>query len=189
MKNMFIALAAVAAALFAVPAAVAETYVGVGIAQNQTEVEGFDLADGTALDVTVGTGVAVAGQNFRVEGSVARLTSDTDILGLNLNVEAVEVSAAALYDIPVPADWSVRPYAGFGVNYTQGEADLFFTSFDVSGPGYDVRAGVRTQLTDRITADLGVRFGRKDLELEAFGTTIDIDEEETRLRAGFSVAL
>lgn len=182
--------AAFAALTFGTSAAFAETYVGVGIAQNQTSIENFDLADGTALDVTVGQSIElpVVG-DVRVEGSVARLTSETNIVGLTLNTEAYEYSASAFYDLPVPADWSVRPYVGGGFNWTDGEADVLFTSIDVSGPGYSLGAGARTRLSDNATLDVGVRFNRKDLELEAFGSSVDVDEEETRLRAAVNFAL
>lgn len=189
MKSFFAAVALFAAA-FAAPAAFADTYVGVGVAQNQTTVEGFDLSDGTALDVTVGTDVAFSGVEFRVEGSLARVTSDTNILGLNLTTESNELSGAVLYDLPVPADWSVRPYVGVGANYTfNGEADVLFTTVDFDGYGYDLRAGFRAPITDRVTADVSIRQIEKNLELSAFGTSFDADAEETRLRVGFNVAL
>lgn len=187
MKSFFAAVAFLATA-FAAPAALADTYVGVGVAQNQASVEGFDLSDGTALDVTVGTGAQLEGFDFRIEGSLARVTSETSLLGLNLSTESTELSGAVLYDLPV--DWAVRPYVGVGANYTfNGEADVLFTTVDFEGFGYDLRAGFRAPITDRVTADVSVRQIEKDLELSAFGSSFDADVEETRLRVGFNVAL
>lgn len=187
MKSFFAAIAFVAVAL-AAPAAFADNYVGVGIAQTQTSVEGFDLNEGTALDLTVGTEVVapVVGA-LRVEGSVASLSSDTNIVGLNLGVDALEYSVSVFYDLPVGTN--IRPYVGGGFNYTDGEADVLFTTVDASGFGYQLQGGFRAALTDTVTADVGVRWSERELDLEVYGSEFDASVEDLRLRVGFNVAL
>ena len=186
MKSIITAIA-FAVAAFAAPAAFADTYVGVGVGTNLSAVESFDLDDGAALDVTVGTSVATPVGDIRVEGQVARLSSDTDIVGLELNVNALEYSATAFYDIPVGTN--VRPYVGAGFSYTDGSADVLFTEIDATGYGYHLQGGFRTAVTDRVTADVGVRWAQKEIELSAFGSSADVDVEDVRLRVGFNVAL
>lgn len=178
-KTILAAFALATATAFAAPA-MAETYVGVGAGTSITSVEGLDLDDGFAIDLVVGTDVGPV----RVEGGIARVNNDTNFLGLPVNVSALEYSAMAFYDIPTGT--SVTPYVGAGVTYTDAQADVFFTDIDAQGWGYQLAGGFRTAISDRLTADVGVRYGKSQLDAAFLG---DVDVESTRLRVGLSFAL
>jgi opacity protein-like surface antigen len=125
MKRTFLVAGAAIAALAMAGNANAETYVGVGLSQELTSVEGFNLDDGTGLDVTLG--LDAANLPLRFEGRVARINNDTDVFGLEVGVNAIQYSADAYLDVDM--GWDVTPYVGGGVSYTDGEVDVLFSYF------------------------------------------------------------
>ena len=182
MKNTFLIAGAAIAALALASNASAETYVGVGVSQELTDVEGFSLDDGTGLDVTLG--VDAANLPVRLEGRVARINNDTNVLGFPIGVDALQYSGDAYLDLDL--GWNVTPYVGGGVTYTDGEVDALFTQVDASGWGWNVAGGVRAPLTESLTVDAGVRYGQSTLDVDFLG---DVDVEQTQLRVGLNYAL
>lgn len=182
MKNTFLVTGAAIAALALASNASAETYVGVGLSQEITSVEGFNLDDGTGLDVTLG--LDAANLPLRFEGRVARINNDTDVLGLEVGVNALQYSADAYLDIDM--GWDVTPYVGGGVSYTDGEVDVLFTEVDASGWGWNVATGARASLTNNLTVDAGVRYGQSELDADFVG---NVDVEQTQLRVGLNYSL
>lgn len=178
------ALAVGAAALtlaFAGTANASEISIGGGVSQNLAAVEGINLDDGNGLDVTLGLN---PDGPLRFEGRVARVSNDTNFFGLPVGIDALKYSGNAFVDLDMGL--AVVPYVGAGVEYTDAEASVFGTSLNASGWGWNTAAGIRAPLTERLTADLGVRYGKSDLEVDFLG---DVDVEETNLRLGFDYAL
>lgn len=181
MKNALLISALAGAAMFAATApANAETYVGVGAAQSQAKVESFNLDDGMSLGAVAGTNVGP----LRVEVGIDKVNNDTNLFGLNLNVHAIQAKGDVWFDLPVAE--KIAPYFGGGVTYTKAEVGALGFTTGADGFGWEVGAGIRPKITDRITADLGVRYGKSKLNLD-FGP--DVDVEQTQLRAGLDFSI
>lgn len=182
MKKTFLAAGAAIAALAFAGAANAETYVGVGLSQGSTSVEGIELNDARGVDLTVGRDLTVRDIPVRVEGRVAR--GQADLFGVEL--DALTYSATAFYDFDVAALGALNPYVGAGVQYTQAEANLGPFQLEADGAGWHVATGVRTAVTDRITADLGYRHIENELDVDFLGK---VDSDSDQVRLGFNLAI
>jgi opacity protein-like surface antigen len=139
-------------------------YGKVSVGQTEADISGVALDEGLAYGGAVGTSIGPV----RVEAGVTHLSGD--FAGI-VDADALTYSATGYLDLPVGAHASV--FAGAGIDYIDGEANVFGSTLDASGEGYHWSVGGAYRLSERMiaeamftqtTADLDTDFGGVDLE-------------------------
>ena len=174
LKQSIFAATALSALAMAAPAN-AETYVGVGVTNSTTDVEGFNLGSGQTYDLALGQDLVFG---LRGEARVGSYANESNLFGLPLNVNATRLSGDLFWDFNNPT--ALTPYVGLGGTYTDGTVDVVFTEADVSGFGWQASAGVRAPLTERVELDARYTLGRSSLDVD-FGPDMDLEEQAVRL--------
>ena len=171
------AAALVAGNAWAVEADARPLYVKASVGQTEAEVNGFSLSEGAAYGAALGAAVGPV----RVEAGVDRLSGDFQTF---LEADALDYHASAFLDLPIGDKAAL--FAGAGVDYIDGQANVFGTEIDASGDGYHWAIGGAYRFSENVIGEVQFRQVSATLDADFIG---DVDLDANVVTFGLRMAL
>jgi hypothetical protein len=132
---------------------------------------GFSASDRldskAGLGFIFGVGQPGGGSRISAEWSAFEIGGEVDLDLLNFSYSYFFPA------LPASGSLKLRPFAGgeLGYGWLDVDAQPLYNGGDDSGLLYGVRAGLNLAVSDRAEVELGVRYGRVNLEAELAGKT------------------
>lgn len=182
MKIHQLALAGALLIPVAVSNANAETYGALRAGFNDAEVSAFGgslgFNQGTSVEGALGYDAGL----LRFEASASRDNADLGLIGFEGTL--TNYSATALVDVDGP--FGLTYSAGAGLDYTQAEANLGFTTIEGEGDGWHYDAAISASINDRWDIEVRRRAYSGSVDLDFIG---DVDVDNVAWTVGFRRAL
>ncbi len=176
---------ALAAALFApcvISNANAETYGALRAGFNDADVSAFGSSIGFDQGSSYEAALGVDGGLLRFEASASRDNAELGLVGIEANL--INYSGTALVDVDGPLGLTLS--AGAGLDYTQAEANLGFTSIEGSGDGWHYDIAASSNINDRWTLEVRRRAYEGSVDLDFIG---NVDVSNTAWTVGLRRSL
>lgn len=182
MKIHQLALAGALLIPVAVSNANAETYGALRAGFNDAEVSAFGgslgFNQGTSVEAALGADFG----SFRIEAGASRDNADLGLVGFEANL--INYSATALVDFEGP--FGLTYSAGAGLDYSQAEANLGFTSIEGEGDGWHYDLAATASINDRWSVEVRRRAYSGSVDMDFIGS---VDVDNTAWTVGFVRAL
>jgi len=176
------ALAAIVAGNALATSADAETYGALRAGFNDAEVSAFGSSIGFNQGTSVEGALGYDAGTLRFEASASRDNADLGLVGFEGTL--TNYSATALIDVNGP--FGLTYSAGAGLDYTQAEANLGFTSIEGSGDGWHYDLAASTSINDRWDVEVRRRAYSGSVDMDFIG---DVDVDNVAWTVGFRRAL
>lgn len=182
MKIHQLALAGALLIPVAVSNANAETYGALRAGFNDAEVSAFGGSLGFNQGTSVEGALGYDAGMLRFEASASRDNADLGLIGFEGTL--TNYSATALVDVDGP--FGLTYSAGAGLDFTQAEANLGFTTIEGEGDGWHYDLAASTSINDRWDVEVRRRAYSGSVDLDFIG---DVDVDNVAWTVGFRRAL